>query len=133
MEGLPLTSQRLTELADEVVYMPPGELYRLRNEYEERLAKQKQLLTRAEEELEQSAAAIAERELMRPLKRLHDADRPRRTHVPPAGEAAGSGRLEREHVGVVRCGLLESIGLGILHRLQASVGLSQAAPAEFRS
>lgn len=36
----PIRSMALDELADEVVYMPPGELYRLRNEYEEKLAKQ---------------------------------------------------------------------------------------------
>lgn len=48
----PLRSTRLSELADEVVYVPPGELYRLRNEYETRLAKERGAAERAAEELE---------------------------------------------------------------------------------
>ena len=78
----PLRSMRLSELADEVVYVPPGELYRLRNEYEEKLARQRAIAQKAEEDLEESErrqGEMAHREAMveitRHLTRLRQTQR----------------------------------------------------------
>ena len=48
---------------------------------------------------------------------------------PRARPHAVSGRLAREHVGVVRCGLLEQTGIVILHSIRSSVSLESSGIA----
>ena len=48
---------------------------------------------------------------------------------PRARPHAVSGRLAREHIGVVRCGLLEQTGIVILHSIRSSVSLESSGIA----